>query len=418
MLSQAAQQTGRQRLIQQENVEVSDQDGSKMKEDDNDGLRQALRWKSKPCKDYLQQEREFLDLLMIAVHLTGGQPARGPEIGSFKHSNGQTSSRNVYVLNGHLAIITQYDKTIAIRRKTQYVARYLPEDVGQLLVQYMIWVRPFAMAMERQVAPNYNVQPDGSNTNRNEYLWIGSKDPFSDRYVNKLFNKTMRQYLGLSLNISEYRHIAIAIAREFLQPHLSVWGIVPETKATNDNGDDLEEEQEGNMILDLQAAHNTHTAEIANAVDARFPNQLSGRLLRQYLHASISWHEWLGLTVSTSNDSQALAKRSRSESNALQLPLSAIEKRRTSISPLPVQDTVTDADIQAALQKIYGLQAMSQSPAQAKSTQYLATRKPGVSSSTTYSAAIRARLHCKRAGLGVALGPSRLQCKRARICTE
>ncbi|KAI9651448.1 MAG: hypothetical protein M1829_002909 [Trizodia sp. TS-e1964] len=140
--------------------------------------------------------------------------------------------------------------------------------------------------MERQVALNFNAQQDGSTTSRSDYLWIGSKDPFSDQYVNRLFKRIMQQYLGLMLNISNYRHIAIAIAREFLQPHCSVLGINAESSL---NGEELKgEEEEGNLILDLQAAHSTRTAELAYAADLRFLNKLSGKLLRQFLHASMA----------------------------------------------------------------------------------------------------------------------------------
>ncbi|KAI9652642.1 MAG: hypothetical protein M1829_001493, partial [Trizodia sp. TS-e1964] len=283
------------------------QDGSERATQHKKAHQQLLKWKSKPCKDYLQLEREFLDLLLIAV-------------------------------------------------------------------------RPFAIAMERQVVPNFNAQRDGSTTRRSKYLWIGSKDPFSDQYVNRLFKRTMQQYLGLMLNFSDYRHIAIAILRKFLQPHCAVLGINAESSLnTSANKENLEAaEEKGNLILDLQAAHTTHTAEQAYATNARFLNKLSERLLRQFLHASIAWHDWLNMGSKSAPFLQT-AKRSCSDTSALELPASAMTKRQA-LFKLAVHGSMpsiragpNSEEIQMALQKLHGPQAKFLCKAQAKSVEFLAS---------------------------------------------
>jgi hypothetical protein len=44
------------------------------------------QWIESAKKAYLNQERQFLQKLLVGLHITGGQPARGPEIGSIKVS--------------------------------------------------------------------------------------------------------------------------------------------------------------------------------------------------------------------------------------------------------------------------------------------------------------------------------------------
>ena len=47
----------------------------------------ALQWRPKKVRRYLQRAAHFLELLCLAVHLTGGQPARGPELLSLRWRN-------------------------------------------------------------------------------------------------------------------------------------------------------------------------------------------------------------------------------------------------------------------------------------------------------------------------------------------
>ncbi|KUJ13631.1 uncharacterized protein LY89DRAFT_591672, partial [Mollisia scopiformis] len=65
----------------------------------------------------------FLLKLMVAIHIIGGQPARSPEIGSIKVRNSFTLSRNIFVINGRVAIVTTYNKSLKRRGKIEYVFR-------------------------------------------------------------------------------------------------------------------------------------------------------------------------------------------------------------------------------------------------------------------------------------------------------
>jgi hypothetical protein len=42
----------------------------------------------------------FLEELLFLMHTTGGQPARGTEIMTVRHRNGQLQERNVFVTAG------------------------------------------------------------------------------------------------------------------------------------------------------------------------------------------------------------------------------------------------------------------------------------------------------------------------------
>lgn len=88
-------------------------DGQKLvKNNKSNNSSGQLKWASQPYKAYLAHKQQFLLKLMAAIHIIGGQPARSPEIGSIKVKNSFTSSRNIFVINGRIAVITTYDKSL------------------------------------------------------------------------------------------------------------------------------------------------------------------------------------------------------------------------------------------------------------------------------------------------------------------
>jgi hypothetical protein len=55
---------------------------------------------------YLRYIQRFLELLSLAVHVARGQPARGPELLSVRWRNGVLQDRNLYVIDGQVAVIS------------------------------------------------------------------------------------------------------------------------------------------------------------------------------------------------------------------------------------------------------------------------------------------------------------------------
>ena len=78
------------------------------------------------------------------MYIVASQPANGPELGSIKVVNSVYSARNIYVINGRIVFLTTYDKAIKRRGKGEFVLRYLPDAVSQLVAKYLIYVRPFS----------------------------------------------------------------------------------------------------------------------------------------------------------------------------------------------------------------------------------------------------------------------------------
>ena len=145
---------------------------------------------------------------MVGFHATAGQPARGPELGSIKVSNSIYSARNIYVINRRMCFLTMYDKARKRRGNTEYIVRCLPDEIGQILAQYLVRVRPFARALDRR---------------ESEYLFGDGRGPWAGEELSQALSVTTRKWLGVRLTVSGWRHVAIGIATRHLMRASKTW---------------------------------------------------------------------------------------------------------------------------------------------------------------------------------------------------
>lgn len=102
---------------------------------------------------------QFKEKLAILVHVTAGAPARAPELLSIQHSNTVNSKRrNIYIEDGMVTFVTAYHKGFHVSNDVKIIHRYMPREVGELVVWYMWLVLPFV----EQLAAWEAVQAEGS----------------------------------------------------------------------------------------------------------------------------------------------------------------------------------------------------------------------------------------------------------------
>lgn len=200
------------------------------------GLDEQVEWIDNRAHGYLNVERKFLGLLMVYCHVSGGQPARGPELGSTKVSNSVYSARGWYVINGRLCFLTMYDKARKRRGNTEYIVRFLPDQISQIMVQYLVYIRPFARAVEYEVT---KALPSP------EYLFRDARGPWAGEELTRALGQATEKYLGVRLTTSGWRHVAIGIATRHLIRESKSWEKDAEGGEDNfaegDDEEDLEE---------------------------------------------------------------------------------------------------------------------------------------------------------------------------------
>ena len=85
-------------------------------------VHQTVIWDTKAVQAYRSRVKSFLESLLLLVHISAGQPARGSEITGLQHMN-TAVHRNIFVEDGLIAIVTSYHKGYTCTGTTKIIHR-------------------------------------------------------------------------------------------------------------------------------------------------------------------------------------------------------------------------------------------------------------------------------------------------------
>src|SRR5271170_7808768 len=109
-------------------------------------------WDKVEVEAYMGWVIRFRELMLILKHITGGQPPRGPEMLSVRHSNTiKGEYRNEFIEDRLVVYVTRYHKGYTVSGDVKVIHRYLPREVGELWVWYMWLVLPLQQKLEVDV---------------------------------------------------------------------------------------------------------------------------------------------------------------------------------------------------------------------------------------------------------------------------
>ena len=306
-----------------------------------DGGEQDHPYRAEAVMEYQQKVEQFQEKLLLIMHLVGGQPARATELLGMRHSNTkQGGLRNIFIDRGMMAFVTTYHKNYQQTGKMKIIHRYLPKEVGELLLQYLWLVLPFWQAIESVTKQADQLSPfiwsnavekeakdrtedrteardrtedrteEGDELGDPNYKAIHQSKQWTSERIRKIIQKQSEKWLGVRLNISAWRHIAIGISRRYLQGKF----VVDEAEEEVDWETFDEDNLDGDSPWDLQAGHGTH---VAGMIYARLLRQAPGQTMgRQDMFRQISqeWHRFLQFESSIQGFGiKAGMKRPRSE---------------------------------------------------------------------------------------------------------
>jgi hypothetical protein len=98
---------------------------------------------------YHARVERFEEMLLMLIHISGGQPARAPELLGMRWKNTkQGGIRNITIENGLVAFRAVYHKGYRSSGNIKTIHRYLPREVGELLVYHLWLVKPFLEKLE------------------------------------------------------------------------------------------------------------------------------------------------------------------------------------------------------------------------------------------------------------------------------
>lgn len=293
---------------------------------------------------YMKSVVRFRELMLVLMHVTGGQPARGPEILSVRHSNtSKGQHRNLFLEDGLVCFVTVYHKNVVSTDKSKIIHRYLPREVGELVVKYLWLVLPFHVMLEsqregfgRKKIGQVNSQSGDSQGGVDSQVSVGegnSSDQKDDRKISshlwpadadgrqwttarmtRALKMESTKGLGQKFGVQAYREIAIAISRRFMR------GMSKGNELDDDDEDENWDEDnfDGKMaeIADRQAGHGSH---VAGMIYARLIQEMSGSVVevrKGFRASSVMWHAFLRFPSAMDGDDgekRAGSKRGRSE---------------------------------------------------------------------------------------------------------
>ena len=227
-------------------------------------------WRTEAVDIYLAKVDRFLERLLLLVHITSGQPSRATETLSLRHENTvEGGHRNVFIEDGLVSTVTSYHKGYSVTGSTKIIHRYLPNEIGEVLVYYLWLIRPFVRNLRRlglrEQVPH------------NPFVWAKDESSWDSSRLRAILKSEAKRHLKTELNVRIYRHVAIAISRQHL----------PSSGFRRDY--DLEEK-----CSDGQASHASWTAGI---VYARGLEEAPGHVEERktaYRAISREWHSFLG----------------------------------------------------------------------------------------------------------------------------
>lgn len=247
---------------------------------------------------YMDRVVAFREKLAVLVHIVEGQPARWPELGSVRHSNTvKGGHRNIFIEDGMVVFVTRYHKGYNVSGDVKIIHRYLPREVGELLVYYMWLVLPFQQRLEAMVWEKEVIS---------SHMWPA--DPSGRKWTSDRFREALKREsttgLGQALTIAAYREIAIGISRRFLRASTAF------RTEEGENNEEWNEENAAAFVADEQAGH---TAHVAGMVYARGIMEQAGAVAdrrRQFRMSSTDWHRFLGFQADM-QDGEECKKRKR-----------------------------------------------------------------------------------------------------------
>ncbi|KAG8725606.1 hypothetical protein FRC09_004879 [Ceratobasidium sp. 395] len=258
---------------------------------DNNGL---PMWHHDARMRWLQDVAALSDALAIAMHIWGGQPARGAEFHNLCYSNpslGGSRLRNVFYFNKRLVYILWYSK-VSRMMGTDYAAVHaLPEDLSRLAMVTLAVVFPLAARWTGEIFS------DSARKLQQTHMFCSLGKVMGPRRLSYLLTVVSEKLLGVKLGLRAFRHLIIAVQREHL--------ILPSHYVSTN-------------IFQRQARHNHRVSRDRYAVQTEDAAFTGSHTFKTFVEASVILHNWFNGHDSTR--SSTLAKRKHCHMSLSQEP--------------------------------------------------------------------------------------------------
>ncbi|KAG8794826.1 hypothetical protein FRC12_021150 [Ceratobasidium sp. 428] len=228
---------------------------------------------------WLQDVAALSDALAVAMHIWGGQPARGAEFHNLSYCNpslGGSRLRNMFYFNKRLVYILWYSKVSRMMGTDHAAIHALPDDLSRLAMITLAAVFPLATRWTGEVFG------DSARKLQQTHMFCSLGKVMGPQKLSYLLTVVSERLLGVKLGLRAFRHLIIAVQREHL--------ILPSHYvATN--------------IFQRQARHTQRVSRDRYAVQTEDAAFTGSHTFKTFVEASTILHSWFNgqnLTPSTS----------------------------------------------------------------------------------------------------------------------
>ncbi|KAF4981747.1 hypothetical protein FDECE_17640 [Fusarium decemcellulare] len=237
-------------------------------------------WDAKAAQAYLEAHDDFLKTLMVLCNLDGGQCARISELLTVEYSNTSSRSRGVYIWGGRICSVTRHHKARLATNQEFCVARFFSQPVSRLLLHYLVYIRPLALAILRKCF---------HSERNNTVLLFAPLSKIGTAWDSSTFTKELRRYCDATpgvpdgIGVQLYRQISIAITERHVRAAAERFN----------RYDDVTGAARHDPVFAWQSGHRPMQRHMTYGLDGAYPDSLQPALLRNYARVSASWHAFL-----------------------------------------------------------------------------------------------------------------------------
>jgi superfamily II DNA helicase RecQ len=284
----------------------------------------AAKIKKEAAEAYDRDIVRFQELILIIMYIWGGQVPRTPEILGIRWKNTEQGGiRNIFIEDGLVAWVAAYHKGYRHSGNIKTIHRYLPREVGELLVYYLWLVVSFHDKLQYQaIGQRCNSAFLWGNGEKKEHRqWTGPKRgrrrdkegkdkerddesrrnseevedgekgqemaaEWTSERMRKIMQKSSMRWMGVKIPIRGWREVSIAMSRRFCRENAFRSG------ESGQDGDGWEDDVE-NDPWDLQAGHGTHVAGMIYARELMEGRDAIVSRREKFRQVSQAWHRFL-----------------------------------------------------------------------------------------------------------------------------
>lgn len=238
-----------------------------------------LQWRENAIASYEASVQAFLRQLCVLIHVSSGQPLRENEFFSMTLRNTQRR-RSITLRHDKVMIHVKYHKGQQQTGRYKDNIRFLAQPIGDLLLDYAVFVLPLRQIFRRQSLPKATLSA---------FLWEKGGNVWSANQLTRCLEEASIRAKIPRLHVSNWRQMTVAIVKTKFAGDIACF-------EPDDDDEDAEEIEDNIRIMTRQRNHKTRTVNraYANQTGATFGNVWDG-LVRMGLRASTLWQDYWGV---------------------------------------------------------------------------------------------------------------------------